>query len=89
MAKVTPNIAGLTVPGVINKRIAVNPNKSIGSVTSDFAGLDPTYSSGNTQRVVGGDHFSARNAGSMKVFKNEAKRPGTDNIDQAFYAHIS
>lgn len=90
MAKVTPNIAGLTVPGVVKKANAVNPTKSVTGQTSEFAGFDPTYAPGNVQRVVSGDKFSARNAQSgHKVFTNEAKRPGTDNIDQAFYAHIA
>lgn len=86
---VTPNIAGLTVPGVINKKVAMNPNKSIDGVTSTFAGFDPSYTAGNIQKVMPADKFSARNSSGMKVFTNEAKRPGTDNLDQAFYAHIA
>ena len=89
MARVTPNIAGLTVPGVVNKVVAKNPSMSPGN-TSTFAGFNPERQSGDIVKRVDGSHFSARNAQSgAKVFVNEAKRPGTDNIDQYFYAHIA
>lgn len=89
MAKVTPNIAGLQVAGIITKKTAINPNKSIMGETSTFAGLDPTYTPGGTQRSTPADKYASRNAGSMKVFTNESKRPGTDNTDHPFYAHIA
>lgn len=90
MAKVTPNIASELTPGVISKVTAINPNKSINGQTSNFAGFDPTYSAGGIQKVTDSNKYSARNAQSgHKVFTNEAKRPGTDPIDQRFYAHIA
>ena len=88
MAKVTPNVASMVVPGVVKKVVAKNPSMSPGS-TSAFAGFNPARQAGDTAKGVDGSHFAARNAGNgNKVFVNEAKRSGTDNIDQAFYAHI-
>lgn len=86
---VTPNIASTVVAGVINKKVAINPIKSVNGITSKFAGFDPTYTAGDRQKVNPADHFAARNASGMKVFTNEAKRPGTDNVDEKFYAHIA
>lgn len=90
MAKVTPNVAGLTVAGVINKRIAINPTKSVIGQVSNFAGFDPSYTPGNTQKIMPAQKYSDRNAQSGHiVFTNESKRPGTDQMNQAFYAHIA
>ena len=82
MAKVTPNIAGTGVPGVIVKKVAINPTKSIHGQTSTFAGLDPEYVAGGTQRGSSTSKYS-------RVFSNESKRAGTDGNEQAFYAHIA
>ena len=90
MAKVIPNIATELTPGVITKRTAVNPSKSIIGETSTYAGFNPEYTAGGTQKVMPGQKYSDRNAQSGHiVFTNECKRPGTDHIDQTFYAHIA
>lgn len=90
MAKVTPNIASTIVAGVMKKKVAMNPTKSCGGQTSSFAGLDPMYTAGDRQKMVPSNKFSQRNSGNgNKVFINEAKRPGTDNLDEKFYAHIA
>ena len=89
MAKVTPNIASNLTPGVTILRKPSNPSKSPGQ-TSQYAGFNPEYAAGDTQKSVGSNHFASRNSqGGHKVFTNEAKRPGTDNVNQKFYAHIS
>ena len=89
MAKVTPNIASTVVAGVMNKKVAMNPSKSVGH-TSTFAGFDPKYTAGDRQKITPSDKYSARNSGNgNKIFVNEARRPGVDGIDEKFYAHIA
>lgn len=90
MANVTPNIASTTVAGVIKKRLAINPTKSVEGQTSTFAGFDPNYTPGQTQKITPSDKYASRNSGNgNKIFINEAQRPGRDGIDQTFYAHIA